>query len=1362
MDKAIQFGVIHCHSENSLNDSAMSTDRLCETASKLGATAVTLTDHGVMTGTFEFMASAKKYGIKGVPGVEAYVQEATDVLQRKHLLLLPKNYTGYLAIAKAVTESYDNMIGGFPCMDRELLFRNFGPRSKGYKNVIATTACVGGVLGSILTRNITIEKDVKKLLNRQSTYSSPDDPAYRKNVSLLEDKGMEIQALAEERDALKPIAERPFAAKEKKLSVLEKSGGDEYESAKAALAAEKLETAEAARRLANVKAKLASAKKTETLIRHKVKDSEAEHAKWNGIQEQIDDLNRRKLKPAKLYEEAKTQAARYEKLFGAGNFYIELQFHGLDQEREAMPLLAQIASELNIPVVAANDAHMPTHSEDDILQRQLIRSLRFNSWEERTPDFPEYYIKTDAELIASLETVVGRETAEQALRNVGVILDQCSVEFPKGLHFPKFRSNEDTKARLRKLCEDGIPVRYPNGGWTAEHQKRLDYELEIIDRQGYTDYLCIVQDYIREGKAKGKDNPEHVGMGVGIGRGSAAGSLACYLCGITGVDPIKYDLLFERFLNAERVSSPDIDVDFGKEIRGVILDYVKSIYGEDAVCNIVTKGTFAGKSAIRAAARVIGDREDAKEYYLKRGDEIARLIPSVPNARIEDADLSRYDHDAEALEIISDAKLIQGVMSNYGTHACGVIIADIPNVSDYIPLMRVKQKGTDQMMWDTQCTCVEAEKNAGLLKFDFLGLRNLDIITDTLRTIKRTKGVTLDMEAVGSSLKGGRVTPYDLPIKKNVFDDIFAKGRTTAVFQFESAGMKKMLKQFGPSNIEDVILLVAAFRPGPLQYLEGITDVKKGRKKPSYITPALAPILDKTYGYPIYQEQIMTIFNKVAGFTLGQADEVRRAMGKKHIEILTDPKTNFKGKFIQGLVQAGASEESAEEFWTQLLDFASYAFNKSHAAAYAFVAYYTAWLKLYYPVEYMRAVLNYTRLDKLPAMINECKQMGITILPPDINKSGEGFEIVDGSIIFGLSNIKGVANGAAAIIQERQKGPFLDFKDFVKRCPVDKGSVEALIYAGAMDSWAPKRVPMVDAFAVMSDDYRKWQDKLQDIAEYEEKLLSQIRKHDPSIQELPGDLTELIAEKVVKKGDVSRYLLAVSKKQSLYEKFRDDLIPMENFESNEFRLDKEKELLGMYVSGHPLMEYDRYDAIRSCPICDVEASQKETRTLCGRIEDLRFSRRKADDKTMAFFKLTDETGSIDACVFTKAFEEYEELIYPGAYVACKGQVGEEKEWGNEEDDEAEIVKKLYVSEIRKLNKKKKTVLLSLPLYAEDWMEGVRDVVKANYIGNDYCLKILSVITGDIKDVSFAVRKEILDAKIDRVTGIRLMTDGDEK
>ena len=1359
MDKAIRFGVLHCHSENSLNDSAMSTDRLCETAAKLGATAVTLTDHGVMTGTFEFMGSARKYGIKGIPGVEAYVQNATDVIQRKHLLLLPKNYAGYLAIAKAVTESYDNLIGGFPCMDRENLYRNFGPRSKGHKNVIATTACVGGILGSILTRNVAIEKDIKKLLNKRSAYSSPADPAYRKNLALLDEKGKEIQALADERDALKAIAERPFVAKEKRLAVLEKAGGPEYEAAKAALDAEKLETENAERRLANVKAKLASEKKGETMIRRKVKEAEAEHAKWNGIQEQIDELNRKRLDPKKLYEEAKAQASRYEKLFGAGNFYIELQFHGLDLEREAMPQLARIASELNIPVVAANDAHMATGGEEDTLQRQLIRSLRFNSWEERTPDFGEYYIKTDAELIASLEQVVGKETAEQALRNVGTILDQCNVEFPKGLHFPRFRSNEDTKRRLRKLCEEGIPARYPNGGWTAEHQKRLDYELEIIDRQGYTDYLCIVQDYIREGKAKGKDNPENVGMGVGVGRGSAAGSLACYLCGITGVDPIKYDLLFERFLNAERVSSPDIDVDFMKGIRGVILDYVKSIYGEDAVCNIVTKGTFAGKSAIRAAARILGDRDDAREYYLKRGDEIARLIPSVPNARIEDADLSRFDHDPEASEIISDAKLIQGVMSNYGTHACGVIIADIPNVSDYIPLMRVKQKDTDQMMWDTQCTCVEAEKNAGLLKFDFLGLRNLDIITDTLRSIKRTRGVSLDMEAVGSSLRGGRTTPYDLPVRKNVFDDIFAKGRTTAVFQFESAGMKKMLKQFGPSNIEDVILLVAAFRPGPLQYLEGITDVKKGRKKPSYITPALAPILDKTYGYPIYQEQIMQIFNKVAGFSLGQADEVRRAMGKKHIEILTDPKTNFKGKFIQGLVDAGATEPAAEEFWTQLLDFASYAFNKSHAAAYAHMAFYTAWLKLYYPVEYMRAVLNYTRLDKLPAMINECKQMGITILPPDINKSGEGFEIVDGSIIFGLSNIKGVANGAAAIIQERQKGPFLDFKDFVKRCPVDKGSVEALIYAGAMDSWAPKRAPMVDAYAVMSEDYKKWHDKVEDVSEYEEKLLSQIRKHDPSVETLPKDLTALIDAKVIKKGDASRYAMAVQKRQALYEKFRDDLIPMENFESTEFRLDKEKELLGMYVSGHPLMEYDRYDSIRTCPICDAEASQKELRTLCGRIEDLRYAKRKADDKTMAFFTLTDETGSIDACVFTRAYDEYGDVIFPGAYVACKGTVGEEKEWGNEEDEEAEYVKKLFVSEVRILNKKKKTVLLSLPLYAEDWMEGVRDEVKANYIGSDYCLKILSVITGDIKDVSFAVRKEILDAKIDRVISIRLMSDG---
>lgn len=1364
-DNMIKYGVIHCHTGNSLYDGAMSPTTLCETAAQLGAPAVTLTDHGIMTGTFEFVSAAKDCGIKAVPGVEAYVQEDDKSSRRMHLLLLPKSYKGYLAVCRAVTESYKRIEDGFPRMNRDILVKCFGKGSDAHGEVIATSACAGGVLASILLRNADVQKAVDRLLNKQSRSQSPNDAAYLENVKLLEEKGREIAALVERREVLNPLVTKSFTARERAVDKMDHDSA-EYAEAKAALDVDKLQKEAYASELSALRITIAAQKKKETMIRRQVKDAEESHEKWKFYQDQIDALKATMCDENDLFDEAVSAAKWYVSVFGEGNFYIELQYHGLDMESYSMPKLAKIAKMLNIPVVSANDAHMATKSDDDILRRQLIRSLRFNTWEELTPDMPEYYIKTDKELSSALSKILDKDIVDEAMLGVKNIFDACNVEFPKGLHFPKFRDSNgnlvDAKERLRQMCLAGIERRFPNkSGWTIEYDKRLDYELNIICGMGYADYLCIVDDYVNEGRRLGKNNPEQVGMGVGVGRGSAAGSLVCYLIGITGVDPIKYGLLFERFLNPERVSMPDIDEDFMVEIRDNVIDYIKSIYGEDAVCNIVTKGSFAGKGAIRAAARLLGSKYDNKEEYLVLGNRLARMIPTKPAAVIADADFSE-EKEEDAIEVINCAKLLEGASSSYGMHACGVIIADNGNVGDYVSMMK---QGPDDP-WMCQCTMVEAEKNAGLLKMDFLGLRNLSIITDTLRLIKKNHGIDLDMEKLGASLENGRKTPYD--VTGNVFDDIFAKGKTNGVFQFESNGMKKMLRQFGPSNIDDVILLVAAYRPGPMQYLDGITDVKKGRKRPTYIAPNLAPILDKTYGYPIYQEQIMQIFHDVAGFSMGQADEVRRAMGKKHIEILLDPKTNFKGRFIDGLKAAGASESDAEDFWMQLLDFASYAFNKSHAAAYAFTAFYTAWLKLNYPLEYMKALLNYTALDKIPMVINECISMGIEVLPPDINKSGEGFDVVDGKILFGLSSVKGIASGAKAIIEERKKnGAFRDIKDFISRSPLSKDAVEAMIGAGAMDSWGPNRAAMINAYGFMLDTYKKIVKKREDVANVKEELLTALQASDSSITTLPINSDELykFAEaKVIKKGRVTQYFNHISRLKALEQSFHDACIPTDEIiERKTERLEREKELIGMYVSGHPLDEYEDVAKIRTYPICDAEPTSKKV-TLCGRIEDVKYAARKSDGKSMAFFSLTDETGSIHVCCFTQAYDEFGEYVNVGNFVSITGRIeseGSENDNNNDNDEQESLPViekenlKLFVARIAPLKKKKETVMLSLPTVV-DWQESLPVIEK--YKGNDLNLLFHDLCSGEIRKCTFCVSERILNTpeiKVRKVDNIRV-------
>lgn len=1337
MESKIKNGVIHTHSEHSCRDSAMSTERLCERAAELGAPAVVLTDHGTMTGTLSFMRAARNHGIKGIPGLEAYMLEDGDHTKRRHLVLIPKSYAGYQAIAKALTKANTRIVDGFPCMNMSILREFFGEGTSGHDHVIATSACVSGVLARILLRNSEANDEIGKLEARQSKYTRPDEAWDKKQQDKLSQIQASIAAMVEERERLKKLAARKFVQREKSIAALKKADPAEYEAAHRKLEEDKKETQDAASQLEEIKPKIARAKKEETNLKGIIREANESTEKWKSYQQTIDKLRSLTASKQELRNEASMYAVEMEKLFGKGNFYIELQYHGLPDEQEVMPVLADIAKELNMPVVACNDAHFAAKTAEDQLARQIVSSLRFNRWEPERPDHAEYYIKTDEELKQWLLRILDRETVDSAMAGIGTIIGQCDVEMPSGMHYPVFTTPDGSSAAqwLRTMAEKGIEKRYPNGAFTKAHRDRMEHELQVIEQLGYSSYLCIVQDFLDYARSLGSSEPGAPFMNLGPGRGSAVGSIVCYLIGITGVDPMQYGLLFERFLNVDRVSQPDIDSDFRNAIRDVVLEYVKKRYGENAVCNIMSKGTLAAKGAIRAVARAFGYRDyDSGTAYLDLAAQIASHIPNTPGAEIADAEstlMSTYAGDSTALEIISTAKLIEGTIVQYGVHAAGVIVADNGDIRDYLPLMWNENK----QQWVCQADKDEVEADAGLLKMDFLNLTNLSVIDEALRLIWHNHGVMLDMEEIGRSLKDGRSTPFDLKGKGNVFDNIFSKAMTNSVFQFESDGMKQMLRQFRPTRFEDLILLVAAYRPGPMQYLNEIMKVKRGQKLAEYIVPALKEILGETYGKPIFQEQVMQIFNKVAGFSLGEADIIRRAMSKKKLEILTDEKRNYKGRFIDGLKAAGATGTSAERFWEELLDFAKYAFNKSHAAAYAMVAYYTAWIKLYYPVEYMTAALNFASFDKLGGLIAECRRKGIEVLPPDIRMSGVRFQCKDGKILYGLGAIKGVGSKMEDIIEQRNAGRVISFKDFLYRMHQDKTVTENLVRCGALDAFCSSRSAMLQAIEPLVKDRAKILEKRASVQEQENALKEKL-----SVKELPDDLMQLVADKKAAKKTVSQ-LIRTRKALAEYKaRFEDFILDITAPESRLSRLEDEKELLGAYVSGHPFDEYlQTARKKRSAAIADLNEGPC---TACGVIENVRYANRKSDNALMAFFKLSDESGQIQVCCFTKAYARYAEYVVPGAAVTIEGKCAIKQNGDDEEE------KELYVSKMSDLQKTKRTIVVSVRDLI-DWKERVYPIVEAHR-GADYNVAIYDCMLGELRkcDPSITVNAAICRTNLD--------------
>ncbi|HPY08424.1 MAG: DNA polymerase III subunit alpha [Patescibacteria group bacterium] len=904
-------------------------------------------------------------------------------------------------------------------------------------------------------------------------------------------------------------------------------------------------------------------------------------------------------------QEAEKRIKEYQALFGADNYYLELMHHPELPELEKVNAeLIKFSKKLNVPLIATNDVHYfkkeDAEAQDILLCLQNKKKIT-DTDRLKMLGYGDYSMRSNAEMIAAFKHV------PEAISNTLKIAEMCNLEIELGkIQLPYFEvpAGHDGNSLLRKWCEEGIAKRYPN--YSAEDllvvKERLDYELSVIAKMGWPSYFLIVADFINWAK----DNK----IVVGPGRGSAAGSLVCYLTEITNLDPLKYDLLFERFLNPDRISMPDIDMDFADTRRGEVLNYVGEKYGYDHVAQIITFGTMAARAAVRDVGRVL----DAPYDYC---DKISKSIPmfmkleeaikTVPEVR------EMYQTEPMAKRILDYAKRLEGVARHTSTHACGVLITDKP-LTEYVPIQYASS--SDQTIISQYS--LHPIEDLGLLKMDFLGLKNLTIIESALKIIKNTRGLEIDID--------------EIPLDDELTYKLFQAGETTGVFQFESAGMKRYLRELKPTVFEDIIAMVALYRPGPMEWIPDYIAGKHQRKKVSYLHPKLEGILNKTYGVAIYQEQVMQIARDLAGFTMGQADVLRKAVGKKIASLLAEQKE----KFIEGCVKNGVYKELAEKVFSFIEPFAGYGFNRSHAACYALIGYQTAYLKAHWPVEFMAALLtaDYGDSDRIAIEIEECRNMGIKIMPPDINESFGTFTVVTpgtkdnkaadpniklDTIRFGLKAIKNVGEHIVdeLIKIRKQDGPYQDIFDLLKRVTdkdLNKKSLESLIKGGALESFGERGLLLANLEKFLS--FNKEEAKQKD------------SRQDSLFAELGSEAISLPT-----------------------------LNPAPPAEKNEM-LAWEKELLGLYVSEHPFNLFKRYLTNYALPLAHLGAHKNDDSIItAGVITNIKkIITRKGD--SMIFVKIEDAISSVELLIFPRLYKETNDFWLEGRAVIVTGKISE--------------------------------------------------------------------------------------------------------
>ena len=908
------------------------------------------------------------------------------------------------------------------------------------------------------------------------------------------------------------------------------------------------------------------------------------------------------------YEKAKELTLEYKDIFEEGSFFLEMQSNGIDEQVLVNQGIVRLSRELNLPLVATNDSHYLT--KDDYYSHEVLLCIqtakKMSDADRMTFSTNEFYFKSSEEMEERFKNF------PEAIENTLKIADMCNVEFEFGkLKLPEFKidTNMSHEEYFVERCKKGLEERYA-GNVTQDKIDRMNYEIDVIKKMGYVDYFLIVEDFIRYAK----DN----GIPVGPGRGSAAGSIVAYILHITDIDPLKFNLLFERFLNPERVSMPDIDIDFCYQRRQEVIDYVIRKYGADHVAQIITFGTLAARAVIRDVGRAL-------DVSYAKTDLVAKSIPFAIGMTIKKAlemnkDLSvLYETDVEVKNLIDVSSSLEGLPRHASTHAAGVVITKEP-VMNYVALY----KNEDSI--STQFTMTILEE-LGLLKMDFLGLRTLTVIKDAIDLIKQNYNIDI-------------VFTDDMS-DPAVFK-LISEGKTDGVFQLESAGMKEFLRELKPQSLEDIIAGISLYRPGPMDQIPRYIKNKNSQGNIQYLHPALEPILNVTYGCMVYQEQVMQIVRELAGYSFGHADLVRRAMAKKKADVMAKERENF----IAGCKERNIDEVSANKIYDEMIDFAKYAFNKSHAAAYAVVAYRTAYLKAHYPAEFMAAMLNsfIGSLDKVPQYIAECKKLGIKILGPNINESYTLFTVKDNAIRFGLAAVKNIGEEAvdAIVLERNANGKFTDFEDFCKRISgkkVNKKCIESLIKCGAFDGMHYR--------SVLLESYEKIIDGI-----------SQSEKNN-----IEGQFNLF---------DIGKATNNVSAKFNY---------PVINEFSQKELLMMEKEMLGLYISGHPLDKFrdiaekrsniTSQDVVEYIENVDNDNFESKVRdemevSICGIISNKK-TKITRNNETMAFFKIEDLYGTIDAIVFPKTYSRLQNSIKEDIPVIIKGRLS------LREDEEPKII-----------------------------------------------------------------------------------------
>lgn len=908
-------------------------------------------------------------------------------------------------------------------------------------------------------------------------------------------------------------------------------------------------------------------------------------------------------------DRAMTAIDEYVQIFGRENYFLELQDHGMKEQRKVNRQLVDIAKKTGLPLVATNDVHYL--AKDHALPHEVLLCIgtQKTMLDANRMQFPsdDFYVKSPQEM----QGLFGE--LPEALKNTLTIAEMCNCELDtKANHYPVYEppDGSDRQDYILKQCKLGLVRRYELdldrnpadtlGGFQKKIVDRMMYELGIIEQMGFTSYFLVVWDFL--------DFARQRRIPIGPGRGSGAGSIVAYLLGITDIEPLGYGLLFERFLNPERVSPPDFDIDLCERRRGEVIEYVRDKYGSDNVAQIGTFGTLKAKAVIKDVARALGRSFD-------EGNKLTKMIPADPKMTLEKA-LKEVPELTDAMErepwikeVFDRARPLEGLSRNMSIHAAGVIIGDQP-LTNLVPLARGQN---DEVI--TQYPAVPCE-DLGLLKMDFLGLSTLTIIQDACDWVEKSKGITID--------------PGEIPLTDDAAYELLNRGKTVAVFQLESSGMQELCRKFGVNRIEDIIALIALYRPGPLQFLDEFIGRKMGQIKVDYDVPVMKPILEETYGIMLYQEQVMQVVQEVAGFSLGAADILRRAMGKKKADVMAEQLQ----KFVDGAVKNGVNEQTAKNIWDKIEKFAGYGFNKSHSAAYAFLAYRTAYLKANHPVAFMTANLTNEmgKAERVTILINECREMGIDVLPPDVNVSELDFTVDGQSIRFGLAAIKGVGESAArAMLAARQDGPFESLQDLCERVgsTINKRIMESLCQCGAFDCFGLKRSQV---FAMIEDVINRAQHAAKDRAAGQENFFDM----------LAGEEEEDLGVPVP---EVPEW----DEKQ---------------------RLTYEKELLGFYVSGHPLDAYreviERYGRVKLGDIGRLPEDQGVR--LGGLIGVLMEKRSKRDNRPWAILGLEDHDHHCEVLVFADTYAKCAPALIADAAVFVEGYVSK-----RDGDDQAKII-----------------------------------------------------------------------------------------